>query len=227
MSSSRATPTLGRDKLHACNCWWAPSLPCSRRPPLSSLVPVPEWGDVPGWLQAAGEAGALYLAVRGRRQHKQSTGRAPSRSCRPLRGGAAPPHRGQPRHRRDRRPGMGSRRRDRQRRQAPSCSTRPSPPSTGLASSSSHPRSSAVPPGSGTSAATRTGSSPSSRRLARSSRPAEAPPTRVRAQSSSLQPYVQRVRPEDRGSTCGCYRNRPSIRARPRSAVPPPERPGR
>jgi hypothetical protein len=43
-------------------------LPCSRRPPLSSLVPVPEWGDVPGWLQAAGEAGALYLAVRGRRQ---------------------------------------------------------------------------------------------------------------------------------------------------------------
>jgi hypothetical protein len=43
-------------------------LPCSRRPPLSSLVPVPEWGDVPGWLQAAGEAGALYLAARGRRQ---------------------------------------------------------------------------------------------------------------------------------------------------------------
>jgi hypothetical protein len=32
------------------------------------LIPVPEWGDVPGWLQGAAEAGALYLAVRGRRQ---------------------------------------------------------------------------------------------------------------------------------------------------------------
>jgi hypothetical protein len=35
---------------------------------MSSLVPTPEWGDVPAWLQGAAEAGALYLAVRGRRR---------------------------------------------------------------------------------------------------------------------------------------------------------------
>jgi hypothetical protein len=29
---------------------------------------VPEWGDVPAWVQGAAEAGALYMAVRGRRQ---------------------------------------------------------------------------------------------------------------------------------------------------------------
>jgi hypothetical protein len=67
-SSPLASPSSSLSATHVRAWEGLSSLFQQRRPPLSSLVPVPEWGDVPGWLQGAAEAGALCLALRGRRQ---------------------------------------------------------------------------------------------------------------------------------------------------------------